>query len=128
MDPYYKNPKHHLLRFLSTLLFYAHFSGENIQLLKFSYQFERTDGLNFKTTFGNRSFTNTVLTHNKHTHNKHLFHNKHTLFAQMKMCLFWEKEDFGKINSLYFVESLTCFFVIGKIFSFLNLKIRKVFL
>ena len=43
----------------------------------------------------------TVQTHNKHTPNKHFPHNKHTLFAPTKMCLFWER-DFGKINSLYF--------------------------
>ena len=42
----------------------------------------------------------TVPTHNKHIHNKHIVHNKHTLFVLTKMCLFWEEEDFGKINSL----------------------------
>ena len=38
----------------------------------------------------------TVPSHNKHTHNKHFSHNKHTLFALTKMCLFGEEEDFGK--------------------------------
>ena len=55
---------------------------------------------------------NTVPTHNKHTHNKHFFHNKQTLFALMKMCLFGEEDDFGKINSRYFfnVASLKTYF------------------
>ena len=48
------------------------------------------------------------------THNKHFSHNKHTLFALTKMCLFGEEEDFGKINSLYFlkIESLKTHFVL----------------
>ena len=29
------------------------------------------------------------------SHNKHFSHNKHTLFALTKMCLFGEEEDFG---------------------------------
>ena len=35
-------------------------------------------------------------------------HNKHTIFALTKICLFNEEEDFGKINSLHFfnIESL----------------------
>ena len=36
----------------------------------------------------------TVHPHNKHTPNKHFPHNKHTLFALSKMCLFGEEEDF----------------------------------
>ena len=41
-------------------------------------------------------------------------HNKHTLFAPTKMCLFGEEEDFGKINSLYFfiIESLKTHFLL----------------
>ena len=46
----------------------------------------------------------TVPTHNKHTPNKHFSHNKQTLFALTKMCLFGEMEDFGKMNSLYFLS------------------------
>ena len=52
---------------------------------------------------------NTVPTYNKHIHNKHFFQNMHTLFAQTKLCLFWEEEDFGKIKKrLHFfnIESL----------------------
>ena len=30
-------------------------------------------------------------------------HNKHTLFALTKMCLFGEEEDFKKINSSYLI-------------------------
>ena len=56
----------------------------------------------------------TVPSHNKHTHNKHFSHNKHTLFALTKMCLFGEEEDFGKINSLCFfnIESFTTHFLL----------------
>ena len=36
--------------------------------------------------------------HSVPTPNKHFSHNKHTLFALAKMCLFVEEEDFGKIN------------------------------
>ena len=51
--------------------------------------------------------SDTMPTHNKHTHykythNKHFPHNKHTLFALTKICLFREEQNFGKINSLFF--------------------------
>ena len=59
--------------------------------------------------------TFTVPSHNKHTHNKHFSHNKHTLFALTKMCLFGEEDGFGKINSLCFffnIESFTTHFLL----------------
>ena len=33
------------------------------------------------------------------TQDEHVSHNKHTLFALTKMCLFGEEEDFGQINT-----------------------------
>ena len=75
---------------------------------------------------------------------KHFSHSKHTLFALTKICLFWEEEDFGKINSLYFfnIESFKTYFLLflkncvtqDSIWSFLgnfslvSLKIRVIFL
>ena len=66
-------------------------------------------------------------THNKHAHDKHISHDKHTLSALMKMCLFWEEEDFAKIiwNSGKFsptletenrLEILEIFFEVRKTF------------
>ena len=46
--------------------------------------------------------------HTVPTHNKHFSYNKRTLFVLTKMCLFGDKEDFRKINSvnLFDIESL----------------------
>ena len=57
---------------------------------------------NLSTGLGEK--INTVPTLNKHTPNKHFPHIKHILLTLTKMCLFGEEEDFGKINSLFFVK------------------------
>ena len=69
-----------------------------------------------------------VPTHNKYSHNKHISHNKHTLFALTKMCLFWEEEDFGKnkqpvfkistfpkISTLFFDLTKMCLLSVGTV-------------
>ena len=73
--------------------------GSALQILENNFKLKRSD---------------TVPSHNKHTTNTHISNNKRTLFALTKMCLFWEKKDFGKINSLYFfnIEALKTHFLL----------------
>ena len=53
--------------------------GSALQIFENNFKLKRSD---------------TVPTQNKHTTNTHISHNKRTLFALTKMCLFWENKDF----------------------------------